>query len=297
MRRFYTFIYICLNILLVACSDDDNCQYENSSQMRFVAIHPSALSRVGNSAFEVNDRIGVFVTEDSVELQIAGNKVHNEALTFDGSQWNTRRQLYWDDGVYNVYAYYPHLRSISSIEDCTVSVSTDQSLETIGLSLITNTSISAYEASDILFAKTESVTASDEAVPLRFAHIMSRLVIRLVKGEDYEGELPASVDVFVHNTVTDATLNLKNGIVTKSIKAGRQTIKARQESIYTYAAIIVPQRIPDRLPLIEVSINDVSYIYEGTFVFKPGTQHVVNFVLDKNPNQSLMSIGGEVNNW
>lgn len=288
---------MCLHILLVACSDDDNCQYENSSQMRFVAIHPSDLSRVGTSAFEVNDRIGVFVTEDSVELQIAGNKVHNEVLTFDGSQWNTRRQLYWDDGVYNVYAYYPHLRSISSIEDCTVSVSTDQSLETIGLSLITNTSISAYEASDILFAKTESVTASDEAVPLRFAHIMSRLVIRLVKGEDYEGELPASVDVFVHNTVTDATLNLKNGIVTKSIKAGRQTIKARQESIYTYAAIIVPQRIPDRLPLIEVSINDVSYIYEGTFVFKPGTQHVVNFVLDKNPNQSLMSIGGEVNNW
>lgn len=298
MKKLFTLLYICIPLLFTACSSDDDSGDGNGRRMHFVAYHPSELSRASASAFENGDCIGIFVAEDTAELQIAGNTVTNEPLTFDGTQWNSNRELYWEDGTYTVYAFYPHMRNVNSIEDYSISVATDQSLgATDYSSSATDARISAYEASDLLFARTDGVTASAGAVPLRFAHCMSRLVIRLIKGEDYEGELPETVDVYVHNTVTDATLNLKNGMVTKSIKARLQTIKARQESTYTYAAIIVPQRIPNRVPLIEVVINNVSYIHDGSFVFQAGTQHIVNFILDKNPNQSLMIIAGEKNNW
>lgn len=297
MRRIYTLLYLSLSLLFLACSGDDEGR-ECIMPMHFVAIHPSAVSRADASGFKAGDRIGVFVTADTTALQVAGNKVSNEPLQYDGKQWNARRQLYWDDGVYNVCAYYPHFVTVGSIDDLDVAVATDQSLgKGVYSSAATSASLSAYEASDILYARTEGVAATDDAVPLRFVHTMSRLVIRLVKGEDYGGELPRSVDVYVHNTVPEATLNLRNGIVTKSIKAQRHSIKARQESDYTYAAVIVPQRIANRVPLLEVDINGVSYLCEATFTFSPGMQHVVNFILDKNPEQSQITIGGEVSKW
>ena len=297
MQRIYTLLYLSLSLLFLACSSDDDGS-EGIKPMHFVAIHPSAVSRADASGFETGDCIGVFVTADTAALQVAGNKVSNEPLQYDGRQWSARRQLYWDDGVYNVCAYYPHFVTVGSIDDLDVAVATDQSLgKGVHSSAATSASLSAYEASDILYARTEGVAATDDAVPLRFVHTMSRLVIRLVKGEDYEGELPRSVDVYVHNTVPEATLNLHNGIVTKSIKAQRHSIKARQESDYTYAAVIVPQRIANRVPLLEVDINGVSYLCEATFTFSPGMQHVVNFILDKNPEQSQITIGGEVSKW
>ena len=284
--------------MAAACSSDDNILQQGRKSICFDVIHPSAVTRAGATAFDVGDRIGVFVTADTALLQISGNKVNNEAVTYDGTQWKTRRQFYWDDGKFNIYAYYPRIQTISLIDDCPVSVAVDQSLDrTTYKSSNIDTPLSAYEASDILYAKVEGFTATDAAVPLRFAHTMSRLVVRLIKGEDFEGELPTKVDVYIHNTVTEATINLNNGIVTNNIKANRQSIKARQESDYTYAAIIVPQRIPNRVPLLEVEINGVSYLCESNFTFKPGMQHIINFILDKNPNQSLINIGGEVEQW
>ena len=41
---------------------------------------------------------------------------------------------------------------------------------------------------------------------------MSRLKVRLVAGEDYEGELPNDVTLYIHNTVTEATIDLAVGI-------------------------------------------------------------------------------------
>ena len=66
---------------------------------------------------------------------------------------------------------------------------------------------------------------------------------------------------------------------------------------HTYAAIIVPQRLDNRQPLVEVIMKGVSYLYESKFVFKPGIQHSVQLVVSKNPEQIKIEIGGELENW
>ena len=224
-------------------------------------------------------------------LEIGGNLVNNEALTHNGSSWTAARTLYWDDGTYNAYAYYPYMQGVSSISDQPFSVSTDQSTAK------TATALGGYEASDLLFATTKGIKASASPINLTFKHIMSKIKIRLIKGEDFEGEMPATADVYIHNTVPTATVDLQAGVATRYVKGTRQTIKAQQEGAYSYSAIVVPQRIDNRQPLVEVVMKGVSYLFESKFVFKPGVEHLVNLVITDNPDKVKIEIGGEIENW
>lgn len=126
---------------------------------------------------------------------------------------------------------------------------------------------------------------------------MSKLKIRLIKGEDFEGEMPTHAQVTIHSTVPTATIDLQAGVATRYVKGTQQSIIAHQESDYIYSAIIVPQRIENRRPLIEVVMKGVSYLYESRFQFKPGTEHLVNFIISDNPDQVKIEIGGEIQNW
>lgn len=278
--------------LLTACADDDAPQYKDakSTPMTFVADHPSMV-RATDSNFETGDRIGLYVSAAGAPLEIGGNLVNNEALTFDGSQWKAARTLYWDEGTYNAYDYYPYIKDVSSVEDQLFSVSVDQS------TVRTSTSLGGYEASDLLFATSKGVRASDEPVQLAFRHIMSKITIRLVKGEDFEGEMPKNATVYVHNTVTEATIDLQAGVATRHAKAPRQTITAHHDGDNLYSAIVVPQRIENRMPFIEVIMNNMSYLYESKFLFKPGMEHFVNLIIPNNPNSTKIEIGGGIKNW
>ena len=292
-KHFISSIAFVMAILgLAACSDDGEQQYKDArhTPMTFTVTHPSK-TRATATDFENGDRIGLYVAQADAPLEIGGNLVNNEALTYNGSSWTTARTLYWDDGTYNAYAYYPYIQGVSSISDQPFSVNTDQSTAK------TATALGGYEASDLLFATAKGIKASASPIDLTFRHIMSKLKIRLVKGEDFEGEMPATADVYIHNTVPTATVDLQAGVATRYVKGTRHTIKARQEGTYAYSAIVVPQRIDNRQPLIEVVMKGVSYMYESKFVFKPGVEHLVNLVITDNPDKVRIDIGGEVENW
>lgn len=257
--------------------------------MTFEVRHPGQ-TRATATDFEEGDRIGLYVADEVKELELSGNLVNNEPMTLESNTWSSRHPLYWDEGRYNAYAYYPY-QSIVSIEDQPFAVATDQTKAE------TADRLGTYEASDLLFAKTTGVEAREEPITLCFRHIMSRLTIRLIKGEDFEGDMPRDAEVFVHNTVTTATIDLSAGIATRKTNGTRHTIKARQEADNLFGAIIVPQRIDNRMPLIEVVMKGVSYLYESKFVFKTGVNHLVNLVISSNPEQALIEIGGEVEKW
>lgn len=272
------------------CSDNESPlpTTEDKNVMTFNVVHPRqavADSRVTATAFENGDRVGLFITREDAPLEVSGNYVNNAALTFDGSQWTTEKPVYWDGGTYNIYAYYPQMKPVTSVDNLPFSVSIDQSAE------------GGYEASDFLWAGLKNVSASDAPVNLQFAHRMSRMLIRLVKGEDYEGDMPEDAEVYIHNTVPEATIDLSAGVVTRYTYGTRQSIQAKNLGNHTYAAIIVPQRIDNRQPLVEVIMKGVSYLYESKFVFKTGIQHSVQLVVSKNPEQIKIEIGGELENW
>lgn len=260
-----------------------------NTPMTFSIAYPG--TRVAGNAFEDGDSVGLFVANDTLPLEIGGNLVNNEALTLNGSNWAAGRTLYWDEGTYTAYAYYPYITTISSIEDQPFSVSTDQS--TTGNADATG----GFEASDLLYAKTMGVKASAEPVSLTFKHIMSKLRIRLIKGEDFEGDMPDDAEVIVHSTYTDATVDLSAGVATVNGRGNRAMIKAKPEGNHTYSAIIVPQRLENRMPLVEVEMKGVSYLVESKFQFKAGTEHTINLIIQDNPDQVKIEIGGEVQDW
>ncbi|WP_300813173.1 fimbrillin family protein [uncultured Bacteroides sp.] len=263
--------------------------------MTFNVLHPreaaGATSRVTSTAFENGDRVGLFISRQDAPLEVSGNYVNNAALTFNGSEWTPDRPVYWDGGSYDIYAYYPRMNSVSSVDNLPFSVSLDQndpgSADRLG----------GYEASDFLWACQMGASAGDAPVSLQFAHRMSRMLIRLVKGEDFEGEMPADAEVYIHNTVPEATIDLSVGIVTRNPYGTRQSIRALSMGNHTYSAIIVPQRLDNRQPLVEVIMKGVSYLYESKFVFKQGIQHSVQLVVSKNPEQIKIEVGGELENW
>ena len=282
-----------LSILgLASCSNDDSTEAPKSAKdtpMTFDVIHPSQ-TRATATEFENGDKIGVYIAKADAPLEIGGNTLNNEPLTLTSGTWTPSQNLYWDEGTYNAYAYYPYM-SVTSIEDQPVSVATDQSKGA------TDGEKSAYEASDLLYAQAKGLTASTSPVTLSFRHIMSKLTIRLVKGEDFEGDMPTDAEIYIHNTVPTATLDISAGIVTRDVKGKTSTIKARQESDFQFGAIIVPQRLDNRVPLVEVIMKGVSYLFESKFLFKPGVDHLVNLVITDNPEQVKIEVGGEVENW
>lgn len=279
-------------LALVACADDNEPQYKDArhTPMTFEVKHPSQ-TRATATSFEGGDRIGLYVAQADAPLEIGGNLVNNEALTYNGSSWTAAHTLYWDEGTYNAYAYYPYIQGVSSIDDQPFSVATDQSTAK------TATALGGYEASDLLFATSKGIKASASPINLTFKHIMSKLKIRLVKGEDFEGEMPTTAQVYIHNTVPTATIDLQAGMATRYVKGTQQTITAHQDDDYVFSAILVPQRVENRQPLVEVVMKGVSYMYESKFVFKPGVEHLVNLIITNNPDNVKIEIGGEVENW
>lgn len=278
-------ISFCAALSLWGCSTEPAGE-THPDLMAFEVLHP-AQTRATASNFENGDSIGVYVTGHRLPLEVSGNYVNNARLRFDGQAWKTERSIYWNDGTYDVYAYYPYTDSPAAVDDLPFRVAADQSTHRPG----------GYEASDFLWASHAAATAGNGPVSLAFKHRMSKLDIRLIPGEDFEGKLPEDARVFVHNTVPSATIDLSVGIVTKDPYGTTATIEARNMGNYQYSAILVPQRLSNRLPLVEVVMKGVSYLVESTFVFKAGVQHTVSVIIAKNPEQVKIEIGGEIENW
>ncbi len=281
-------------LLLAAACSKSGTMVEDDSQIRF-DLGFSGQTRVMANAFESGDVTGLYMTEydgsnKPAPLLVSGNAVNNALLKFDGTSWTTSPTLYWDKGVkYDVYGYYPYA-SPSSVEEYNFSVATDQT------TLRTGNALGGYEASDFLWAKQTGVKYPN-VVRLTFSHRMSRLVVNLVKGKDFEGDMPKDVVVKVHGTVPDAIVDLGSGVVVKDNYGKAKTITMKKESDTVFSSIIVPQRIDNRQPLIEVLTSNVSYLMESRFVFRSGVQHSVNIILDSDPAKVKIEIGGEIQGW
>lgn len=276
-----------LAIGLVSCSNDseENNDVADNNVIRFNVEHPAALTRATDTNFEPGDKVGIFLTDQNTVVELAGNYVTNIPLSYQNDKWTTAKPLYWNEGTYDVYAYYPYMSPLVSVTDQPFSVATDQN-DGVG-----------FEASDLLWTAKKGLTANSGTVNLQFAHRLSRMQLQLVKSDDYEGELPDDAEVYVHNTVVDGTLDMNVGMVTCERHASAKTIKARSLGNHCYAAIVIPQRLNNRVPLVEVVSHGVSYLYESRFLFKPGVQHNVQLVLSNNPDRVKIQIGGEIQNW
>lgn len=285
---------VLLTLGFVACQQGETkVEVAPSAQMAF----DITTTRVADGAFEAEDCVGLYVVDylDAVTaapLQISGNRANNEVMAYDGALWATERAIYWGETKADVYAYYPYME-IEDVDKQPFAVATDQSVE------------GAYEASDLLWAKAEGVAQTDGAVTLQMQHSMSRLVVKIMAGEEYIGSLPADATVHLHSTVTDARLSLANGSVVKDPYGGSHSIKMRNLGIRTFAegdavvyeAIVVPQMLETSVPLLEINSKSVSYLLEDMFNFKPGVSYTYTAVLNTSTTSIKVDIGCEVEDW
>ena len=277
---------------ITGCNKIETPAVTDDGEMRFNVAHPA--TKATETAFEAGDRMGVYITEykdgKPLALQLGGNYKNNNPVTFDGTSWTADPVIYWGEGKYDVFAYYPFMIP-ESVDELPFSVALDQRVEE------TADALSAYEASDFLYAFKKGVTSEGGEVNLLFKHKMSRLTVNLIKGDDFEGDIPSDLTVYIHNTVTDCLIDLATGDVIKDPYAPAKTVTARKDSDSRYTAIIVPQMLTNKKPLLEIIFKDVSYMIESKFQFKTGTHHIINVTLNNNPDKVKIEIGGEIEGW
>ena len=266
--------------------------------MRFNLTTPWAQTKVNAAGFEASDNIGLYVTDyvdnnTPMPLQVSGNRANNLTVSFDGSAWTPAQTIYWGTGKSDVYAYYPYISEISDVNDLYFEIATDQRE-------------SGYESSDFLWAKAEGVRQTDGTVNLAVHHLMSKLTVKIVAGEDFVGSLPADASVLLHSTVTGARINLENGAVEKDPYSGAKSIKMRNLGVKTYAdgskavvyeAIVLPQMLESSVPLLEINSKSVSYLLEDSFNFRPGTAYTYTATLNTSTTAIKVEIGCELEDW
>lgn len=271
---------------MAACSsDDEQVPPVAEGEIQLMFLHPSGQTRATDTSFENTDEIGVYVTAADSKLQLGGNEVNNEKFVFNGMSWTSPRKVYWNEGRHNVYAYYPYTRTVNDVEDYKFRVQTDQS------------TAEGYGKSDFLWASLSDIPASNSAVSMQFAHKLSCVNVILEKGESYQGEIPVNTEVYLYSTVPDALVSLSTGDACKDSYGSAETIRCFQESATKYKAVVVPQHISSRRPLVEVLIGNVSYLMEGTISYKPGMRHTITVTLEQDPEQIKINIGGEIGGW
>lgn len=265
--------------------------------MRFNLVGPDVQTKVSAGAFEAADQIGVYVTDyvnetTPIPLQISGNRATNSLVTFDGSAWTPEQTIYWGNGKSDVYAYYPYFETVTDVNNQYFELATDQTG-------------AGYEASDFLWAKAEGVRQTDGTVNLDMKHLMSKLTVKIVAGEDYIGSLPEDATVHLHSTVTNVNVDLEKGSVVKDPYSGAKSIKMKNLGIRTfdgekavvYEAIVVPQMLENSVPLLEINSKSVSYLLEDPFNFRPGVAYTYTATLNTSTTAIKVEIGCEIEDW
>ena len=278
--------YIAATLLLLASCGKEATR--DQQIIRFQFNLPG--TRATASAFEADDAISLYAVEWNgdvqMPLQVGGNFLNNERLTYDGATWVPERTLYWSDRPCDFYAVYPYQASVGSMEQYPFALAVDQNGD-------------GYEASDLLYARAENVSRTDGPVQMTFKHMMSKFVVRLVKGENFEGEIPDDVVAHIYNTVGSCTVNWITGSVEKDAFGAKPTLTMKKLSNSLFEAVVVPQNLEKRTPLVELTMGGIAYLLEYSLSFRPGYVHNIDVTLNTSPDQEQIeiSIDPGINPW
>ena len=288
-------LYISAVALMALVSCNKVTPEVNDGRVVFNLSYPQ--TKATASSFESGDAVSLYAVawdgETQMPLQIGGNWANNEKLTFNGNAWSPSRAIYWPESACDFYAFYPYQPSIGSMEKYPFSVAVDQN------SAKTAEALGGYEASDLLYASCEGATRAGGAVDLAFHHMMSKLVVEVALGPNFEGSIPDDIVAHVYNTVTDCTVDWTKGSVEKNSFGAKNTITMKKISNERFEAVLVPQNIEKRTPLIELTMGGIAYLLEYSLSFRPGYVHTVTLTLNTSPDQEQIeiSIDPGINDW
>ena len=111
-----------------------------------------------------------------------------------------------------------------------------------------------------------------------------------MKGEKFEGEIPDDVVAHIYNTNVEYTFNFNTGSVDKNPFGAKRTITMNKLGNERFEAVIVPQNIEKKTPLIELTMGGIAYLLDYSLSFRAGYCHTINLILNTSPDQEKIEI-------
>lgn len=273
----------------VCCADYDARNVINGNLPLNVSgeINQMAVSRVNDSGFADGDRMGVYVVDYEGNMPgtmlSEGNRATNVCHTFDeqNGRWLPSHDIYWRDNHTHadIYAYYPYDRSNpSDVRQYSFALQSNQDAQT------DDGTMSGYEASDFLWAKTSDVAPTSQAIRLSMSHIMSCIRVTLAEGTGFDAGEWAQTErqIVVMNTRRECTIDLSDGTVnTTGPMESIATIPARRGD--EWRAIVLPQTLSAGMTMFAITVGGVPYKFckDTDFVFPQGKLSNFTITVDK----------------
>ena len=278
-------------LMVAGCSSDENGNGTTNEAPKYITVNANisgltkaATDRTGAMVFEAGDAISVYAwtgDKNALPTSLQGYVVANAINTYDGSLWTAQPQMLWKNMTDSHYflAVYPQ-------KDITAS--TDFNLDT-----------QDQQASDILVAVNKGsndagITATNNAIPLVFDHIMAKLQINLNFRNQWAQTPEADVKV---TAKTKATIDYLNKSVTASGEAQTVGVMAVSTPVDGYEKTCETVMIPQQgFNTITITINNKDYIYThaNDFGLERGKMTVVNLIVGRDEIE-LGSV--TINNW
>ena len=157
----------------VSCSKNTEEVVETPMSDKLPINISTTLTRATDSAFEVGDKVGIFVVNQPNALVVSGNHVDNMGFSYS-TTWTPDSPIYWLDKTTKAdfYCYYPYAESVSTTAH-TFATKANQS------------QLADYKASEFLWGKTAGVTPTEEAVNITTNHTFSNALIILKPGDGF----------------------------------------------------------------------------------------------------------------
>lgn len=242
-----------------SCSQEETRLLPAEKEIRLkpeVAASRVSGDEIQGYAFDAGDEIGLFVSATAADIQTA-DACYNVKSKYDGSAWEMSSSLFWtseETGTENeIRGYYPYRTTVSSPENCSLTVSTDQS------------DAVKMQANDFLYARIKAVkTPDNEALLLPFYHKLVKVTFHFRFAGTYEQS--TAIDDFHLHARLQADIDFNTGIVGEPQGELLSLSPCPSSAIpagysLTYCAILPPQQLFSAADFFSLTIKDKTLTY------------------------------------
>lgn len=312
MKQFFTTITCALLAALASCSNDhvlydytktDNTPIEIATSIGGVDV----LTKAATDVYSGGENGKHFDEETKVNVYIFENVENGQSRVY--TYGDNGKVVYTADanGVLKASPtnYFPgngHGIDFYGIYPTSIEAKTQQQTFTVS----TDQSDDAkYKESDLMFAAKQTEKNRKAALTLTFKHQLSKVIVKLKKGNGLNDTDLNGAEVKILNTMPKCTIASvgENEMKNIAVSGDAQEIKVGTWNSSTtsgLAAIVVPQTIPEGTDLIQVTLsNGVTYKYttksgENQFTgFTSGNQHTFTLTL----STSGITVNAEISGW
>lgn len=250
-------------LAVVSCSQKENLQLQGNLR---ITISPE-ITKVTGTSFDSQDKIGLDIKQDGE----TANYLTNAELTYNGTAF-TGTDLIWykGEGTSTLTAYYPYS---PEGKPSTWKVATDQS--------------AGYAAYDVLGALRQDVTPSEEAVTMKFRHLLSMITVTI----DNQATTRTLSSFTVKGLIPDCALDFEtmnsaaNGTAAEftpyKVGAGYELLVPAQTAIVTFSATLSDGST------IEETANSIN--------LKSGSRH--NMTVTISDKDLTARFTGDIEDW